>query len=64
MKAAGLTHGGFYRRFASKEALIDEGTTPAFDELAHRRSRAGFRPTGGRPARADRRRDPRRRAQP
>ncbi|MET7518472.1 TetR family transcriptional regulator [Streptomyces sp. NPDC005480] len=36
MKAAGLTHGGFYKRFDSKEALIDEATTHAFDELAER----------------------------
>ncbi|WP_328876085.1 TetR/AcrR family transcriptional regulator [Streptomyces sp. NBC_00287] len=33
MKAAGLTHGGFYKQFASKEALIDEATAHAFDEL-------------------------------
>ncbi len=34
MKAAGLTHGGFYKQFASKEALIDEATAHAFGELA------------------------------
>ncbi|MGK5550324.1 TetR/AcrR family transcriptional regulator [Actinomadura kijaniata] len=34
MKAVGLTHGGFYKQFASKEALIDEATARAFDELA------------------------------
>ncbi|MEU3398790.1 TetR/AcrR family transcriptional regulator [Streptomyces filamentosus] len=34
MKAAGLTHGGFYKQFASKEALIDEATAHAFAELA------------------------------
>ncbi|MEU7827441.1 TetR/AcrR family transcriptional regulator [Nonomuraea sp. NPDC049129] len=34
MKAAGLTHGGFYKQFASKEALIDEATSHAFAELA------------------------------
>ncbi|NGN64745.1 TetR/AcrR family transcriptional regulator [Streptomyces sp. A7024] len=33
MKAAGLTHGGFYKQFPSKEALVDEATTHAFDEL-------------------------------
>ncbi|MFD4948118.1 TetR/AcrR family transcriptional regulator [Streptomyces sp. NPDC058239] len=33
MKASGLTHGGFYKQFASKEALIDEATAHAFDEL-------------------------------
>jgi TetR/AcrR family transcriptional repressor of nem operon len=30
MKAAGLTHGGFYKQFASKEDLIDEATIYAF----------------------------------
>ncbi|MFJ9824705.1 TetR/AcrR family transcriptional regulator [Streptomyces sp. NPDC101160] len=34
MKAAGMTHGGFYKQFASKEALIDEATAHAFAELA------------------------------
>ncbi|WP_392673910.1 TetR/AcrR family transcriptional regulator [Streptomyces sp. LN785] len=33
MKASGLTHGGFYKQFASKEALIDEATAHAFDGL-------------------------------
>ncbi|MFE4691521.1 TetR/AcrR family transcriptional regulator [Streptomyces sp. NPDC056749] len=36
MKAAGLTHGAFYKQFASKEALVDEATTHAFDELTRR----------------------------
>jgi len=36
MKAAGLTHGGFYKQFASKEALVDEATAHAFGELAGR----------------------------
>ncbi|WAU84149.1 DUF6262 family protein [Streptomyces sp. Qhu-G9] len=40
MKAAGLTHGGFYKQFPSKEALIDEATAHAFGELAHRRAAA------------------------
>ena len=35
MKAAGLTHGGFYKQFASKEALVDEATAHAFEELRH-----------------------------
>ncbi len=30
MAAAGLTHGGFYKRFASKEALVSEAVTQAF----------------------------------
>jgi TetR/AcrR family transcriptional repressor of nem operon len=38
MKAAGLTHGGFYKQFASKEALVDEATAHAFDELTRRRA--------------------------
>ncbi|MFJ9712856.1 TetR/AcrR family transcriptional regulator [Streptomyces sp. NPDC101234] len=37
MKASGLTHGGFYKQFASKEALIDEATVHAFGELAQGR---------------------------
>ncbi|WP_426511303.1 TetR/AcrR family transcriptional regulator [Dactylosporangium sp. McL0621] len=34
MKAAGLTHGGFYKQFASKEDLIDEAAVYAFDDPA------------------------------
>jgi TetR/AcrR family transcriptional repressor of nem operon len=34
MKAAGLTHGGFYKQFPSKEALFDEATAHAFAPLA------------------------------
>ena len=36
MQSAGLTHGGFYRHFASKEALVAEATTAAFDEVLDR----------------------------
>jgi TetR/AcrR family transcriptional repressor of nem operon len=36
MAAAGLTHGGFYRHFASKEALVAEATTAAFASIAER----------------------------
>lgn len=36
MKAAGLTHGAFYKQFASKEALVDEAVAHAFAELARR----------------------------
>ncbi|MFE6163040.1 TetR/AcrR family transcriptional regulator [Streptomyces sp. NPDC056486] len=36
MKAAGLTHGAFYKQFASKEALVDEAIAHAFAELAQR----------------------------
>jgi TetR/AcrR family transcriptional repressor of nem operon len=31
MKAAGLTHGGFYKHFASKDQLVAEATTAAVD---------------------------------
>ena len=34
MKAVGLTHGGFYKQFASKEDLVDEAITHAFTEQA------------------------------
>ncbi|WP_377273329.1 TetR/AcrR family transcriptional regulator [Peterkaempfera sp. SMS 1(5)a] len=34
MKAAGLTHGGFYKQFASKEDLVDEAIAHAFDNPA------------------------------
>ncbi|WP_441246446.1 TetR/AcrR family transcriptional regulator [Kitasatospora sp. McL0602] len=46
MKAAGLTHGGFYKQFPSKEALIDEATAHAFDELT-RHHRDGLERHGG-----------------
>ncbi|MET9552211.1 TetR family transcriptional regulator [Streptomyces sp. NPDC006645] len=36
MKAAGLTHGGFYKHFDSKEALVDEATARAFDGVEPR----------------------------
>ncbi|WP_063732632.1 TetR/AcrR family transcriptional regulator [Streptomyces sp. RTd22] len=38
MKAAGLTHGGFYKQFASKEALVDEATAHAFEGLTRLRN--------------------------
>ncbi|MFZ3592371.1 TetR/AcrR family transcriptional regulator [Streptomyces sp. BH104] len=47
MKAAGLTHGAFYKQFASKEALVDEATAHAIGELAQRYT-AGPEPDGGR----------------
>jgi len=34
MNAAGLTHGGFYKQFASKDDLIDEATAHAFSKPA------------------------------
>jgi TetR/AcrR family transcriptional repressor of nem operon len=33
MKAAGLTHGGFYKHFASKDQLVAEATAAALDTL-------------------------------
>ena len=33
MKAAGLTHGGFYKHFASKDQLVAEATAAAVDSL-------------------------------
>ncbi|MFE5934768.1 TetR/AcrR family transcriptional regulator [Streptomyces sp. NPDC056470] len=46
MKAAGLTHGGFYKQFASKEALIDEATAQAFEEFTRRRTAGPERRAG------------------
>jgi len=34
MKAVGLTHGGFYKQFASKEDLVAEAIAHAFDGAA------------------------------
>ena len=36
MAAAGLTHGGFYRHFESKDQVLAEACSVAFDELAER----------------------------
>ena len=33
MKAAGLTHGGFYKHFASKDQLVAEASAAAVDAL-------------------------------
>ena len=33
MKAAGLTHGGFYKHFASKDQLVAEATVVAMDSV-------------------------------
>ncbi len=41
MAAAGLTHGGFYKQFASKEALVTEATERAFATLNERLSALG-----------------------
>ncbi|MBJ6637099.1 TetR/AcrR family transcriptional regulator [Streptomyces sp. DHE7-1] len=50
MKAAGMTHGGFYKQFASKEALVDEATAFAFAELARHHLDGLARHTGQREA--------------
>src|ERR1700756_4275704 len=36
MKAAGLTHGGFYRHFASKDQLVAEACSAAIATMAER----------------------------
>ncbi|MEQ1552187.1 TetR/AcrR family transcriptional regulator [Sphingorhabdus sp.] len=41
MQAAGLTHGGFYRHFASKDAFVCEATDAAFGGVAGMRNAAG-----------------------
>ena len=33
MKAAGMTHGGFYKHFDSKDALLEAGLDRAFDDV-------------------------------
>ena len=33
MQAVGLTHGGFYRHFESKDALVAEATTTTFKSM-------------------------------
>lgn len=50
MKAAGLTHGAFYKQFESKEALVDETTAHAFAELARRHTSGLERNDGQRDA--------------
>lgn len=47
MKEAGLTHGGFYAHFASRDALIGEAFAHAMEQTAKRwRKRAGMAPEG------------------
>jgi TetR/AcrR family transcriptional repressor of nem operon len=36
MRAVGLTHGGFYRHFKSKDELVASSTMKAFDEVVQR----------------------------
>ncbi|MCE7082683.1 TetR/AcrR family transcriptional regulator [Streptomyces sp. ST2-7A] len=47
MRAAGLTHGAFYKQFTSKETLVGEATVHAFAELAERHT-AGLAQHDGR----------------
>ncbi|MFI5934422.1 TetR/AcrR family transcriptional regulator [Actinoplanes sp. NPDC051494] len=46
MAAAGLTHGGFYKRFASKEALVAEAVGDAYAGMAGRLHGADARHPG------------------
>ncbi len=43
MQAAGLTHGGFYRHFVSKEALIAEATSASFTEILDKLEKSAAR---------------------
>ncbi|MEU6198333.1 TetR family transcriptional regulator [Streptomyces sp. NPDC047061] len=47
MKAAGLTHGGFYKQFASKEDLVDEAIAHAFENPAPHSAAAAVTPEEG-----------------
>lgn len=47
MKEAGLTHGGFYGNFASKEQLMAEACARAFDSAAERWTRLTARDGAG-----------------
>src|SRR3984885_2878890 len=40
MRDAGLTHGGFYKHFESKDALLMESLSEAFQEIADRLAQA------------------------
>jgi len=41
MRDAGLTHGGFYKHFESKDELLTESLSEAFQEIADRLAHAG-----------------------
>jgi TetR/AcrR family transcriptional repressor of nem operon len=47
MEDAGLTHGGFYAHFNSKEALVREAITAALDATGQRMDRAATREDSG-----------------
>src|SRR5882757_1080776 len=40
MRDAGLTHGGFYKHFASKDELLMQSLSEAFREISERLTRA------------------------
>src|SRR5580692_1652080 len=44
MRGAGLTHGGFYKHFESKDELLMESLSEAFREMADRLAQAGEQP--------------------
>ena len=46
MKAAGLTHGGFYRHFASKDQLVAEARSAAIDTITERVASSASRKRG------------------
>jgi TetR/AcrR family transcriptional regulator, transcriptional repressor for nem operon len=46
MKAAGLTHGGFYKHFASKEELVREVTAATIDQTTSLIRQAGAKRPG------------------
>jgi TetR/AcrR family transcriptional repressor of nem operon len=43
MRDSGLTHGGFYKHFGSKDELLMESLSEAFQEIADRLAQAGER---------------------
>ena len=43
MRDAGLTHGGFYKHFGSKDELLMEALSEAFEEIADRLARVAER---------------------
>jgi TetR/AcrR family transcriptional regulator, transcriptional repressor for nem operon len=50
MESAGLTHGGFYAHFDSKETLVAAAIEAAFAQMAARRAARGKATGQGRPA--------------
>jgi TetR/AcrR family transcriptional repressor of nem operon len=52
MRDAGLTHGGFYKHFGSKDALLIESLSEAFREIADCLADAGERSRTGTPWKA------------